>query len=186
MKTIYILLTRSGTILSNFEHLTTTDTYTHASIAFDENLETLYSSSRKNGRTTFPAGPCTERLDSGYYQGHDQIPCAVYELQVSDEAYENAKLEVARIMEKAGEYHFNIIGLLLCQMNIPCRRKRHFFCSQFVSEVLSRSHALELPKDTSLMRPSDYTRLPGLLCQFRGRLSEFLQTRQFRQFPEAA
>ena len=175
MKKIYILLTRSGTILSKMVHLITTDTYTHASIAFDENLETLYSSSRKNGRTMFPAGPCTERLDSGYYQGHGQIPCAVYELQVSDEAYENAKLEVARIMEKVGEYHFNIIGLLLCRLNIPFRRKRHFFCSQFVSEILMRSRALHLPKDTALMRPNDYTTIPELLCCFQGRLNELLQ-----------
>ena len=49
MKKIYILLTRSSTILSKMVHLITTDTYTHASIAFDENLATLYSSSRKNG-----------------------------------------------------------------------------------------------------------------------------------------
>ena len=179
MKTIYILLTRSSTILSKMVHLVTTDTYTHASIAFDKDLKMLYSSSRKNGRTMFPAGPCTERLDSGYYHEHGQIPCAIYELPVSDETYENARLEVERIMEKAGEYHFNIIGLLLCHFNIPYPRKRHFFCSQFVSEVLSRSRALELPKDTSLMRPSDYTRLPGLFCRFCGRLNELTQPPQF-------
>ena len=172
MKRIYILLTRSNTILSKMVHFVTDDTYTHASIAVDENLETLYSSSRKNGRTLFPAGPCTEKLDSGYYKRHNNIPCAVYELQVSDEAYEKAKQEVEQIMEKADQYHFNIIGLLLCQFNIPYHRKHYFFCSQFVSEVLNRSHALELPKDTSLMKPSDYTKMPGLLCRFRGYISE--------------
>lgn len=172
MKTIYILLTRSSTILSKMVHLVTDDTYTHASIAFDEDLKTLYSSSRKNGRTLFPAGPCTESLDSGYYKRHARIPCAVYELQVSEEAYESAKQEVERIMAAADEYHFNIIGLLLCHFNIPYHRKHYFFCSQFVSEILSRSCAMELPKDTSLMRPSDYMRLPGLLCRFQGYISE--------------
>ena len=51
MKTIYILLTRSSTILSKMVHFVTDDTYTHASIAFEEDLKTLYTSSRKNGRT---------------------------------------------------------------------------------------------------------------------------------------
>lgn len=73
----------------------------------------------------------------------------------------------------AQKYHFNIIGLLLCHFNIPYHRKHYFFCSQFVSEVLCRSHALELPKDTSLMRPSDYMKLPEMLCCFRGHLNEF-------------
>lgn len=172
MKTIYILLTKSETILSKIVHFVTADTYTHASIAFDENLQTLYSSSRKNGRTLFPAGPCTESLDSGYYKRHSQIPCAVYELQVSDEAYENAKQEVAQIIENAEYYHFNIIGLLLCQLSIPYHRKQYFFCSQFVSEILDRSNAITLPKDTSLMKPSDYMCLPELLCRFSGYLHE--------------
>lgn len=172
MKSIYIMLTRSGTILSKIVHLITRDTYTHASISFDNDLNALYSSSRKNGRTLFPAGPCRESLHSGYYKCHAQIPCVVYKLQVSDEAYEKAKQEVSAIMAEADEYHFNIIGLLLCRFNIPYHRKHYFFCSQFVSEILQRSKALELPKDTSLMRPNDYMRLPELLCLFKGYIHE--------------
>lgn len=173
MKTIYILLTKSETILSKLVHLVTADTYTHASIAFDEDLKILYSSARKNGRTIFPAGPCKESLHSGYFKHHSKIPCAVYELQVSDDAYEKAKQEVERIMAEADKYHYNIIGLLLCQLNIPYHRKYYFFCSQFVSEILCRSEALTLPKDTSLMKPSDYMRLPELLCRFQGYIGEF-------------
>lgn len=172
MKAIYVLLTRSETILSKIVHLVTADTYTHASISFEEDLQTLYSSSRKNGRTLFPAGPCKEYLHKGYYKRHSQIPCAVYELQVTDVVYKSAKREADQIMENSDQYHFNIIGLLLCRFNIPYHRKHYFFCSQFVSEILHRSHALTLPKDTSLMRPSDYMRLPELLCCFKGYLSD--------------
>ena len=38
MKTIYILLTRSGTLLSNLVYSVTGASYTHASLAFDEDL----------------------------------------------------------------------------------------------------------------------------------------------------
>ena len=172
MKSIYIMLTRSETILSKLVHFITKDTYTHASLSFDSDLSTFYSSSRKNGRTMFPAGPCRESLFSGYYQRHDHIPCIIYELHVSDEAYTSAKREVAAIMAKADHYHFNIIGLLLCRLGIPYHRRHYFFCSQFVSEILERSHALELPKDASLMRPIDYARMPRLLCRFKGYICE--------------
>lgn len=62
MKTIYILLTRSGTLLSNLVYAVTGANYTHASLAFDEDLGCLYSSTRKNGYTMFPAGPSREYL----------------------------------------------------------------------------------------------------------------------------
>ena len=35
------------------------DTYTHIALAFDEELKTLYSSSKK-GKMLFPAGLCVE------------------------------------------------------------------------------------------------------------------------------
>lgn len=60
MKTIYILLTRSGTLLSKLVYSVTGANYTHASLAFDEDLSCLYSSTRKNGYTMFPAGPSRE------------------------------------------------------------------------------------------------------------------------------
>lgn len=182
MKSIYIILTKSDTILSKIVHLATADTYTHASISFEGDLQTMYSSSRKNGRTLFPAGPCTESIYSGYYKQHSQIPCAVYELQVSDEAYEKTKLEVERIMTDADKYHYNIIGLLLCQLNISYHRKHYFFCSQFVSEMLRRSQAVFFPKDTSLIKPSDYMRLPELRCCFCGCLNELAEQKRLAKW----
>lgn len=66
MKTIYILLTRSGTLLSKLVYAVTGASYTHASMAFDEELNCLYSSTRKNGYTMFPAGPSKEYLNKGF------------------------------------------------------------------------------------------------------------------------
>ena len=48
MKSIYILLTRSTTILSRLVYLITRDKYTHVSISFEKDLQPLYSSGRKN------------------------------------------------------------------------------------------------------------------------------------------
>lgn len=59
MKTIYILLTRSGTLLSNLVYAATGANYTHASLAFDEDLSCLYSSTRKT------AIPCSRRGPAG-------------------------------------------------------------------------------------------------------------------------
>ena len=175
MKTIYILLTRSETILSRIVYYFTAAKFTHVSIAFEQDKQMFYSSSRKNGRTMFPAGPCKEPLCGGFFKRHPDIPCAVYELTVTEEVYEKAKEEVEKIMDKADMYHYNILGLILCVFNIAYTRRHHFFCSQFVGEILRRSSAVSLPKHTALMRPMDYMELPNLKCVYRGTVWELTQ-----------
>lgn len=177
MKTIYILLTRSDTLLSRLVQLFTADPYTHASISFDHGLQPLYSSARKNGETMFPAGPTTEVFHRGFYYKHQSIPCALYELSVPDEVYEAARREAQQFAKNSDQYSFNILGLILCKLNIPFHPKYKYFCSQFVAEILHRSRALELPKDTSLMKPMDYTRLPQLHCRYRGLLRDLVRSR---------
>ena len=175
MKTIYILLTRSGTLLSNLVYRLTGARYTHASLAFDEDLSCLYSSTRKNGYTMFPAGPSREYLNRGVFLMRENIPCALYALEVTDEAYTRAKRRTQHMMHHGELYRFNSLGLLLCWMHIRWQRRRHYFCSQFVSEVLEKSGALTLPKDSTLMHPNDYTQLPQLKCLYKGRLADLPQ-----------
>ena len=178
MKTLYIFLTRSGTLLSNLVYHITGAKYTHVSLAFDEDLNTLYSSTRKNGYTMFPAGPSREYLNRGIFLQRENIPCALYALEVSDEAYARARRRAEHMMNHGHLYQFNTLGLLLCWLRIRWQRRRHYFCSQFVSEVLEKSGAMELPKDSTLMHPSDYTRLPGLECLYTGPLSQLPQRQQ--------
>ena len=175
MKTLYIFLTRSGTLLSNLVYRLTGAQYTHISLAFDEDLSTLYSSTRKNGYTMFPAGPSREYLNRGVFLMRENIPCALYALEVTDEAYIRAKRRTQHMMHHGELYRFNSLGLLLCWMHIRWQRRRHYFCSQFVSEVLEKSVAMELPKDSTLMHPNDYAQLPQLKCLYEGCLADLPQ-----------
>lgn len=174
MRKIYILLTKSDTWVSHLIKLVTNDTYTHASISFEPGLQPMYSFSRKFVNLPLPAGLRVEPLNKGFYKKYDSIPCALYELNVTDQVYNAAKLEVERMMEDAAHCPFNLIGLLLCRIQIPFHRENQYFCSEFVSEVLARSHALAMPKVPSLMRPNDYTHLSELRCRFEGKLNELL------------
>ena len=38
------------------------------------------------------------------------------------------------------------MGLILCKVEVPYRRNHYYFCSEFVSEILAYSQAIELPK----------------------------------------
>ena len=108
----------------------------------------------------------------------ENIPCALYALEVSEEAYARARRRAEHMMNHGHLYRFNSLGLLLCWLHIRWQRRRHYFCSQFVSEVLEKSGAVDLPKDSTLMHPSDYTTLPGLECLYTGPLRELPQRQQ--------
>lgn len=178
MHKIYILLTKSDTWVSHLISLVTNDTYTHASISFEPNLQPMYSFSRKFVSLPLPAGLRAEPLDKGFYKKYDTIPCALYELNVTEAVYAAARAEVEQMMQNAAHCPFNLVGLLLCRMQIPFHRENQYFCSEFVGEVLTRSHALTMPKVPSLIRPNDYAHLPQLICRFEGRLNELLARKE--------
>ncbi len=178
MKTIYILLTRSTSVLSSLIHLFSGDAYTHSSISFSASLQPMFSSGRKNGDTLIPAGPCREVFHRGFYLRNRHIPCALYALQVSDEVYDRALAEAEAILAQADRYHFNLLGVALARIGISLYRKNYYFCSQFVGEILLRSGALEaLPVQTTVIRPMHLAGLEQLECVYTGRLSELLALR---------
>lgn len=171
MKTIYIMLTRSETLVSKAIGIFTSDQYTHSSISFNENLSPLYSFARK-GYLPLPGGLRLEYTDRGYYKEHEHIPCALYSLEVEDDVFYEAQRVVNEMVNELDSYQYNVIGLFLCKLNIPFERRHHYFCSQFVSEVLARANALNLPKHSTLMRPNDYAELPQLELCFKGKIKD--------------
>jgi len=167
---IYILLTKFDTIISKIIALFTNDKYTHAAIAFDADLHDVYSFSRKYVNFPLPAGLRTEPLNKGIYKINEQMSCALFRIQVDSDSYNRARHEVKKMMRHRKRFEYNIIGLFLCKLGIAYKRRRHYFCSEFVATILTDSNALCLPKVPSLMRPNDYTQMPELECVYIGEL----------------
>ena len=71
-RTVYILLTRSGTWFSRLIHLATQDSYTHVSIGLDGPTGPFYSFARKYEHFALPAGR-TWCADGG--GGGNRCPC---------------------------------------------------------------------------------------------------------------
>ena len=175
MKPIYIFLTRSRSLPSRLIALFTGDRYTHASLAFDGELTSLYSFARRYPSLPLPAGLVVEHLDRGFYRTQRGIPCAILRLRVPEAVYRSVRLRVMNMLRRSGEYRYSVLGLILCRHGIPAERKNRYFCSQFVAKVLSDAGALRLPKPPSLMRPADFADPAlfsgcGIECVYRGRL----------------
>ena len=174
MKNIYILLTRSQTIVSRLVHLSTGDTYTHASIAWDDELTTLCSFARRYSALPLPAGLVREALCGGYYDLHRYMPCALLRLRVDDAAHRLLRQQIEEMLADAARYRYSIVGLLYCHVGRAHERNGRCFCSQFVAEMLERCGAVALDKPASLMRPEDLLHLPGIQLVHTGRLCDLM------------
>ena len=172
MKNIYILLTRSQTILSRLVHLSTGDAYTHASIAWDDELTTLCSFARRYPSLPLPAGLVREELCGGYYDLHRYMPCALLRLSVADETHRLLRERIEEMFTDAARYRYSVAGLLCCRAGRELERDGRCFCSQFVAGMLEKCGAAALDKPASLMRPEDLLHLPGIQIVHTGRLCD--------------
>lgn len=177
MKNIYIILTQSTSVPSRLIRHITGETYTHASIAFDDNIHSMYSFARKNAAFPLPAGLVEEHIDSGFYLTQSNIPCAVLSMQVSERKYFALKSQVCNMFCRANEYKYSIIGLLFCKFKIPFEMPGYFFCSQFVAKLLHDCDIVSLPKHPTLMHPADFLEIEQFTQLFEGKLGELNEIR---------
>jgi len=169
-RTVYILLTRSGTWFSRLIHLATQDSYTHASIGLDGPTGPFYSFARKYEHFALPAGLVEEQVTAH----RRMVPCCLYELKVSEDTYFRLRRRLRTMYARREDYGYNLLGTLACYFNLSLRRRHHYFCSQFVADLLEESGALDLPKPPTLLRPADFCQVKGLRAVHQGFLEGIL------------
>lgn len=172
MKTIYLLLTCSRTLFSQSIRLLTTSPYTHVALSLDGVC--FYSFGRKNPYLPYPAGLVQEMRVDGYLRRFPHTRCVLLSLDVSEDAYRRLEVRLSQMIVSSKYYRYNLLGAMLCGLGIAYERRRRYFCSQFVGELLTKSDAALLPKVPSLMQPMDYAFLPGVQVLYTGRVGELL------------
>ena len=165
-KKVYILLTRLPNSAAPIIEAMTGSYYTHTSIGLEEDMNTYYSFGFKG----FVAEKITQRVRPD----KTPFPCQLYELPVPVAVYDSIKEIIARFQTHSEELYYSHLGVVLCLLRIPFRRKRHYFCSQFVADVLKQSNAARLRKSSTLYVAQDFKRLPGMKLAFHGNLLSLL------------
>lgn len=170
MKSIYILLSRTRTVLSRLIHAATGDGFTHVSIGLDSHLTELFSFARRHSLTPLPAGLVQENLHTAVFARNGKSHCALYKIDVTDEQYDMVRAKVDAMLHERKAYKYSILGLFLCKLDFVHERQQHLFCSQFVAKLLEEIDTVQLPKHPSLMRPIDFASMQGLKRCYEGPL----------------
>lgn len=171
MKNIYVLVSRTNTLCARMIRLMTACRYNHASIALDPSLSVFYSFARRRLNNPLVAGFILENIHSGIFGRNGDQPCALYALQVSDEAHARLTACIERFLAHYDAYRYNFLGVPLCYLGIPLEREHHYLCSQFVAYMLRETDACTLPRPVSLMQPMDFSDVPELRLVYSGPLS---------------
>lgn len=159
---VFILLTQFPDTGSKVMRLITRYSYTHASIGLDEDLNTFYSFVCK--------GFMIEKITRYLRPDRSPFPCLLYEIEVSEEVYQRVRKLLLDFAARKQSLSYTKAGVILGLSHISYRRKDHFFCSQFVAEILKYGGAAYLKKDSELYFPKDLSKLNGIRKIFQGDL----------------
>lgn len=172
-KTIYIMLSHSGSMFSKLINLCTKEPYTHVSIAFDEGLREMYSFGRINPYNPIIGGFVKEDIINGTFGRFPETRCALYSLEINDKQHDRLKAELYKFKQESNKYGYNLLGVMSAAFNFPLHRKYSYFCSQFVSEVLLNSGIKIIDKNPSLTSPMDFISCEELEIIYEGELRAY-------------
>ena len=158
MQKVYIVLTHTGTLLSNLIKLYTKNDYSHVSLAFDQELNEMYSFGRLYTYNAFIGGFVREYLNKGTFKRFKKTITSVYELEITDEQYYSMKRFVSAMYKRRKEYKFNFIGVFCVMFNKQIKRKKALYCAEFVKYALNSGN-LNVNYLPEIIKPEDFKKL---------------------------
>lgn len=176
MKKVYVVLSRTGTILSHIIRAATGEPTPHCSISLDKELYRMYSFGRRNAYDLFNAGLVHERPDKNVFGRLVKTESVIYEIEVTPEEYRRIWNITKDFWMEKEKYYYNFAGIVLAWVKCYPAIRNSFYCSQFVAYVLQKAGVKVTAKDYLSVRPADFRNSPALKEIYRGRLQDYWQT----------
>jgi len=146
---LYLVLSQTGSPAGELIRKVTSKKYSHASLSFDENLETIVSYNGGEG-TCFP-GLNWELVDS--YQQKEDASIVVYKIRATAFQKKRVLDKIKLINEQGSSY--NYLGFLWSYTF----KDNIMFCSQFVYTMLEVAELHYFDKKPSTVMPMDFLEL---------------------------
>ena len=170
---VFVVLTQTGTILSQILRVVTGDAYNHASISVDGSLRTLYSFGRRHPYNPVWGGFVQESPVSGTFARFADTRAKVLRVPVTQQQYEQIKQHLEQMYRHRQRYHYNYLGLLLAFFHLAYQKEDCFYCSEFVKDVLVRYEVTEKDAFGKIVKPMELMELSGSREIYSGILSEY-------------
>lgn len=143
---LYIILSSTGSVAGELIRKVTKREYAHASIAFDEELETIVS--YNGGENIYAPGLNQELIE--FFNKKEDANIIIYKIKADGEKKQKVLDEVKRINSEGSSY--NILGLFAPYSH----RENIMFCSQFVYCMLKVAGLDYFEKKPEEVKPTDF------------------------------
>ena len=167
-------------MLSSVIGMVTNERYNHISLSLDKELNKVYSFGRKKPNNPLIGGFVKEDTTSDFLS---RASCQVFELEVTDEQYEQIEKNIHFFENHMDLYSYNSLGLIPAALNIPLVRPHNFFCSEFVSHILIETGVMERVKEPSIMTPQDVVEYLDMVLIYEGTIYEYKKLAKGRSLP---
>lgn len=172
-KEIYIVVMQTGSIVSRALKMITGKEYNHVSVSFDPDLHYLYSFGRRHAYNPWIGGFVQESFDFGTLKRFSDTKGIVISIPVSENIYERLVHRIDEMLENKQNYYYDMIGLVLAAFNVIYKRKRHYYCSDFVRELLVEFGIEDSAQFEDVVQPMHFLDLPDGREIYRGKLKDF-------------
>lgn len=176
MKNIYLIISHTGTLLSRIIRRLTGDKYTHASIGFEENLNEMYSFGRVYPRNPLIGGFVKESPHYGTMKRFRLADIVILKIPVPNEKFSEINDYITNMYRNRDKYHYNYVGLFLAKFGIHRQRKNHFYCSEFVKDILKRFDLVAKNEFNGVVRPAELLHMKRGEVIYRGKLCNYALT----------
>lgn len=175
-KEIYIVVSQTGSIVSRMLKKITGMEYNHVSVSLEPDLNRMYSFGRRY--TYFPwwGGFVNESPKYGTLKRFSETRAIVLSIPVSESTYNEVDIKLRDMTANRNDYHYDSIGLLLAGFKIIYKRDRHYYCSDFVRELLV-NFGIEDPEIFEpIVQPMHFLDIPDGNIIYRGKLCDYDRT----------
>ena len=173
-RSIYVVISKTGTMMSRLIGRVTGDEYNHASLSMDESLEIMYSFGRLHAYNPIIGGLVMESPFFGTFKRFHGTEVVVFRVPVTVQQKAAVEACVQEMYENRWHYGYNFLGLVAAGFGVYWQRKNHYYCSEFVRDVLGWYSVLDAKKTyRGIVKPEDFAAIPGAEIIYRGNLRKY-------------
>ena len=172
-KDIYLVVSHSGTLVSNIVRLITGDKYSHVSLSLDDSLLKMYSFGRRKPYNPLIGRFVCQSRYSGIFKRFSRTVVEVIKLSVDQDTYYAIKRELEEMYVNREKYKYNYLGLFLAAVGKTRTKKDRFYCSEFMHYLFEKHNIPAYKNDAKIKRPVHFLNIEGGENIYSGKLVDY-------------
>ncbi len=172
-KSVYVVLSQTGTILSRLLKVLKGKKYNHSSISLNKDLSDMCSFGRLNAYNPFIGGFVHESVYYGTFKRFNKTQVLILEIKISEYEYDNIIKYISSIEEEKSLYKYDVLGLLLAGFHVNYERDRALYCSKFVMNALNKGDIEVFLEMGNIAQPMDFMGISGAKIIYQGQLVQY-------------